>query len=174
MTLSARGIALQGFALTPIALAVQGLIALLADEEQVRVDSTGGKNTRQRARSAQGIVKRYANTDLLQAVRDKWDAIEAAQKSSSNLQAVAPAKPDSHARRPASVTLSPKAAKPPQSGGIAPLYTGSAKQAQALVDAGQAATKFIASKASAAALDEIRQQRADEDAFILSLLLAAA
>jgi hypothetical protein len=70
------GIALQGFALTPIALAVQGLIAVLQEEEEKRQQVYGGKRKRQvRARPARQVE---SDEEIRRIVEDKWEAIEAA------------------------------------------------------------------------------------------------
>lgn len=76
MTSFPLGIALQGFALTPIALAVQGLIAVLQEEEEKRQQVYGGKRKRQeRARPARQVE---SDDDIRKIVLDKWEAIEAA------------------------------------------------------------------------------------------------
>lgn len=68
MSLLARSIALQGFALTPIAMAVQGLIAVLIEEEKSRVYGKG------KARP----VKSTSKPDDLtrEEVEAQWDLLE--------------------------------------------------------------------------------------------------
>lgn len=80
--LNPRLIATQGFALTPIALAVQGLLAILAEEEKrSQVYGSGRKlavpadwNTAPIRESLQGPP----DDALIDKVLEKWAAIEAA------------------------------------------------------------------------------------------------
>jgi hypothetical protein len=93
--LNPRLIATHGFALTPIAMAVQGLLAILADEEKrSQVYGSGRKlavppdwNTAPIREPLQGPIE---DDGLVDKVLEKWAAIEAAQaaRPGQALQAV--------------------------------------------------------------------------------------
>lgn len=85
MTLSGRGIALQGFALTPIAMAVQGLIAILQEEEEIRQQIYGGKRRPQAA--TRHSREAESDDDIRRAVLDKWEAIDAAKSADAQAKA---------------------------------------------------------------------------------------
>ena len=79
--LNPRLIANQGFALTPIALAVQGLLALLQEEQKTQVYGSGRRlsvtadwNTGPIREPLQGP----SEDELINQVLEKWDAIERA------------------------------------------------------------------------------------------------
>jgi hypothetical protein len=81
--LNPRLIATQGFALTPIAMAVQGLLAILAEEQRQQVYGSGRKlavpadwNTAPIREPLQGPQE---DDGLVEKVLEKWAAIEAAQ-----------------------------------------------------------------------------------------------
>jgi hypothetical protein len=81
--LNPRLIATQGFALTPIAMAVQGLLAILAEEQRQQVYGSGRKlavpadwNTAPIREPLQGPQE---DDGLVDKVLEKWAAIEAAQ-----------------------------------------------------------------------------------------------
>ena len=81
--LNPRLIATQGFALTPIAMAVQGLLAILAEEQRQQVYGSGRKlsvpadwNATPMREPLQGPIE---DDGLVDKVLEKWAAIEAAQ-----------------------------------------------------------------------------------------------
>ena len=69
MSLNARALALQGFLLTPIAMAVQGLIAVLVEvEEKNQVYGRGRKKSAPRAKRLDDLTR--------EEIEAQWDLLE--------------------------------------------------------------------------------------------------
>ena len=70
MSLNSRALALQGFLLTPIAMAVQGLIAVLAleDEKQSQVYGRGRQKSAPRSKPQDELTR--------EEVEAQWDLLE--------------------------------------------------------------------------------------------------
>lgn len=78
MALDARLLAAQGFGfpLSPIALAVQGFIAWVKEEQRQKVNGSGGRKL---AAPQPTQAKPTQDDDLIRQVIDKWEVIEAAR-----------------------------------------------------------------------------------------------
>lgn len=82
--LNALHIALQGlFPLTPIALAVQGLIEEIQEENRQQVYG-GGKKTKGPSKTSATVARdrtpEFTEADIERLVTEKWEAIEKAQR----------------------------------------------------------------------------------------------
>lgn len=149
MNLTARALALQGFLLTPIAMAVQGLIALL-EEEKSQVYG-GGKTKPVNSPQKPDVLTR-------EEVEAQWELLEARLRNQEHKS------PEFEGIGFESAGIEPDSPSV-QSGGITPLYTGGANQALPPSPLAQTAIESVVVDSELAAM----QRRRKEDEFILML-----
>lgn len=98
--LNSRAIAIQGFAYSPVTIAVQGFIAQL-EEEQSRYGGGGRHGGRARTfGEAKQSKQAHSDADLVRLVNEKYEAIEQAQKREAKKQAEIKTEPAKEKAKP--------------------------------------------------------------------------
>lgn len=151
MSLNSRALALQGFLLTPIAMAVQGLIAVLIEEEKSRVYGKGKARAQPRIHKSDSLTR--------EEVEASWDLLETRlrnQELQHPKQDPAPAGPSSgRLGRIADESTALKAAESEQ------------KHPVVTAVIAQEAINLVANQEEIAAI----QRRRQEDEFIMMLCI---